>query len=104
MIALQLHEMGGSRLLLSGPLRAHPRVAAGRDDSYGKRGLHIIGIKPQEHVDPEAESGRTGVLVTPFLQKSPGPRGCAGLLPPLRGRGGLAHSFRPSLQQMEEIK
>lgn len=106
MIAFQSHEMGGSCLLLSGPLRPHPCVAAGRGDSGGKRGLHIRGLKPRARVDPEAQSGRTRVLVTPFPQKSPGLRGCAGLLCPLRGRGGLAHSFRPLLllQQTEEIK
>lgn len=72
MTAFQLHEMGGSCLLLGGPLRPRPCVAAGRGDSGGKRGLHIRGLKPQARVDPEAQSGWTRVLVTPFPQKSPG--------------------------------
>lgn len=62
----------GDCLLLGGPLRPRPCVAAGRGDSGGKRGLHIRGLKPQARVDPEAQSGWTRVLVTPFPQKSPG--------------------------------
>lgn len=105
MTAFQLHEMGG----LSAARRSPPSTPLCR---CGTRRLwRETGFAHQRTQTTGACGPRSAVWPDqgprdPFSPEVTRLRGCAGLLYPLCGRGGLAHSFRPSLflQQTEESK